>query len=540
MDKGLNMPVFSIVAFIAISAAASLSFVAPVWGAAAVAAVAAAALWLINRRSAADLEAVRHDLAVLSNEDDETPLRLSGKGGGVAAEVARALDSFREYQKLLRLMRSKQQEEVESAQSERREAVRTMATLIERETKGMVELFGREAGLMGDLAHRLSATAVAIVDEADTAAGAANDAGAQAQEAAGELERLLESIGDVARLARDTGGVTRQAVDLAAESAPIMQALAQAAQEIGRVVDLIHGIAGQTNLLALNATIEAARAGEAGKGFAVVAGEVKSLAGQTTAATQEIAALIGRIRESTAKAESSLAAIVAVIDKTRAAGEAIGQAAERQVNMAEGIAATVRAGADASGVAADNTGHLRATIAPTRDMAEEVEGAATTLTDSACRLELALTRIVRTSSADADRREHPRYACAAVAGRADFNGHVLAATLLDVSEGGARFSVPPAGHVTEGTTLRLEVNGWSFGAVAARIVCIRKRSETEDVFSAQFDADLDETAFAGFVADNRLQPIDAGAASDTGQTALIVKAQSHPAATDDDDGVELF
>jgi methyl-accepting chemotaxis protein len=539
MDKGLNMPVFSIVAFIAISAAASLSFVAPVWGAAAVAAVAAAALWLINRRSAADLEAVRHDLAVLSNEDDETPLRLSGKGGGVAAEVARALDSFREYQKLLRLMRSKQQEEVESAQVERRDAVRTMATLIERETKGMVELFSREAGLMGDLAHRLSATAVAIVDEAATAAGAANDAGAQAQEAAGELERLLESIGDVARLARDTGGVTRQAVDLAAESAPIMQALAQAAQEIGRVVDLIHGIAGQTNLLALNATIEAARAGEAGKGFAVVAGEVKSLAGQTTAATQEIAALIGRIRDSTAKAESSLAAIVAVIDKTRAAGEAIGQAAERQVNMAEGIAATVRAGADASGVAADNTGRLRATIAPTRDMAEEVEGAATTLTDSACRLELALTRIVRTSSADADRREHPRYACAAVAGRADFNGHVLTATLLDVSEGGTRFSVPPAGHVTEGTTLRLEVNGWSFGPVAARIVCIRKRSETEDVFSAQFDADLDETAFARFVADNRLQPIDAGAASDAGAPPPVVIASSGPA-DDDDDGVELF
>ena len=60
-----------------------------------------------------------------------------------------------------------------------------------------------------------------------------------------------------------------------------IKGLADAAQKIGDVVELIRNIAGQTNLLALNATIEAARAGESGRGFAVVASEVKSLAVQT-------------------------------------------------------------------------------------------------------------------------------------------------------------------------------------------------------------------------------------------------------------------
>ena len=75
-----------------------------------------------------------------------------------------------------------------------------------------------------------------------------------------------------------------------------MQALAEGAEKIGHVVGLITNIAGQTNLLALNATIEAARAGDAGKGFAVVASEVKSLANQTTKATEEIGIRIAQIQ----------------------------------------------------------------------------------------------------------------------------------------------------------------------------------------------------------------------------------------------------
>src|SRR5690606_12726575 len=88
-----------------------------------------------------------------------------------------------------------------------------------------------------------------------------------------------------------------------------MQALSQESKSIGKIINVIDGIADQTNLLALNAAIEAARAGEAGKGFAVVASEVKKLAEQSMEATKEIAnilnATIKKTEESLKQAQAA-------------------------------------------------------------------------------------------------------------------------------------------------------------------------------------------------------------------------------------------
>ncbi len=179
-------------------------------------------------------------------------------------------------------------------------------------------------------AAEMQATAQGGAERASSLAAASEQASANVGTVAASTEEMAASIAEVARQVSESARVARRAAEDARATDEAVAGLADAAQRIGEVVRLIGGIAGQTNLLALNATIEAARAGEAGKGFAVVASEVKTLASQTSKATEEIGAQIAAMQAETTRAVEAIRGIARTIENMDGLTTQVAAAAEEQ------------------------------------------------------------------------------------------------------------------------------------------------------------------------------------------------------------------
>jgi len=152
-----------------------------------------------------------------------------------------------------------------------------------------------------DITNRMQARSEAI--------GFASQTLSNVQSVAAAVEEMNASAAEISNTMLKSRAVLEDITKQAADADLATQRLQDAANAMDRVVQLIRTIASQINLLSLNATIESARAGEAGKGFAVVANEVKQLANQTTAATQQVAQEIESVQLVSAEVASSLGVI---------------------------------------------------------------------------------------------------------------------------------------------------------------------------------------------------------------------------------------
>ena len=194
---------------------------------------------------------------------------------------------------------------------------------------------------LGAITDAVSATN----SQASAAAAASTQTAGNMQAVASGAEELAASVSEISRQAADALSISTKAVEQADETNKIVSGLAQAAQKIGDVVKLINNIAEQTNLLALNATIEAARAGEAGRGFAVVASEVKSLATQTSKATDEISGQIAEVQNSTTSAVNVIEAISGTISRINEISAAIAASVEEQSSVTQNISQNMQVAA---------------------------------------------------------------------------------------------------------------------------------------------------------------------------------------------------
>jgi len=245
----------------------------------------------------------------------------------------------------------------------------------------------QSAGALADKSGEMNTLSTETLDRAANATRGAEQASENVQSVASAAEEMSASIGEISHQVGESNKIALEAAQTVNSTKETVEGLNQATAKISGVINLIQDIAEQTNLLALNATIEAARAGEAGKGFAVVASEVKTLANQTSSATDEISEQVSKLQEVAGDTRTSIENIAAAMARVEESSTAISVAVEEQDAVTREISQSAAEAHRGTAEALQAINVVEDSVRKSVSMAEDVSGSSSYMTEQARELQ---------------------------------------------------------------------------------------------------------------------------------------------------------